>query len=111
MSHVRNEVPRGGHGGDDTGEEHRRHVRLRLPPRVQQHRGDDLAVGALSPSDSEHQQSHQGRPDRAGHGPPRRRRERVRQSQQAEGFRGGHTGLRGQVQQEQASSLRYATCC
>lgn len=77
VPHVRGQVPRGGHGGDDPGQEHRRHGRLRLASRVQQHRGHDSLLGALPPSDSKCQQPHQGGPNRARHGPQGRQGERL----------------------------------
>ncbi|RRT34798.1 hypothetical protein B296_00036772 [Ensete ventricosum] len=50
MPDVRGQVPGGGHGCDDPGEEHTGPGRLRLSPRVQQHRGYDHVLRALPPS-------------------------------------------------------------
>nr|POE73865.1 eukaryotic translation initiation factor 2 subunit alpha like [Quercus suber] len=46
------------------------HGRLRLTPRVQQHRGHDLVLRALAVSNSKRQQSHQSGSDRAHDGAP-----------------------------------------
>lgn len=108
MSHVRSEVPGGGHGGDDTGEEHSGHGGLRVAAGVQQHRGNDLVLRALPPSDSEREQPHQGWTNRAGDGAPCRQGKGLHRSQQAQGLRRRHPGLRGEVQQEQARPLHHA---
>jgi len=83
MPYVRGEVPGGGHGGDDSGQEHRRHGRVRVAFGVQQHRGHDLVLGALPPPYSQCQQPHQGGAHRARHGPPCRQGKGLHRSQQA----------------------------
>jgi len=90
---VRGQVPGGGHIRHDTSQKHRRHGRVRLSPRVQQHRGHDPLLRALTTPYSQRQQPHQGRPHRARHGPSCRQGEGVHRSQQTEGFRRGYSGV------------------
>ncbi|KAF6999194.1 hypothetical protein CFC21_015256, partial [Triticum aestivum] len=105
---VRAAVPGGGRGGDDPGEAHRRHGRLRLPPRVQQHRGHDPLLRALPPPHPLHLLPHQGRPPGALHGAPRRPRQGLHRPLQAPRLRGGGSHLRGPLQQVQARPLHHA---
>mmetsp|Transcript_5719 Transcript_5719/g.12068 ORF Transcript_5719/g.12068 Transcript_5719/m.12068 type:complete len:218 (+) Transcript_5719:392-1045(+) len=105
MPILRATVPRTGIVSHGERPAHRRDGSLRLPPRIQQHRGHDPPFGTLPTSHPFHQQAPPREPKRSGHGPPRRQRKRLHRPLQTSGEPRGRCQVRRPLQQSQGGPL------